>query len=124
MRVLLDQECTAVAGGHESACEEAMTGVIAAAGATVGAIVGSGAGGVGAVPGGIAGFTAGATIGGVVDGPACRMAEKLPGKPPGPELKYWFRHQYLDWHQSRVYREDCLPKIYAPHEFVADGAKY
>ena len=124
MRVLLDQECAAIAGGHESACEEAITGVIATAGGVVGAIVGTGAGGVGAVPGAIGGFTAGAAVGQVVDGPYCRVAEKLPGKPPEPKLKEWFNHKYLAWHQARLYQDECLPKVYAPHELVADGAKY
>lgn len=75
MRVLLDQECAAVAGGHESVCEEAITGICAAAGAVVGGIVGTGAGGVGLGPGAVGGFTAGAAIGEVVNGPICRWAE-------------------------------------------------
>lgn len=90
MRVLLDQECAAVAGGNPfagaedlsdagresftSGCEEAVTNTAIAAGATAGAIVGSGAGGMGAVPGAIAGGSAGHLVATVVAPPYCRYA--------------------------------------------------
>ena len=124
MRVLLDQECAVVAGGHESRCEEAITGVSAAAGGVVGGIVGTGAGGVGAVPGAVGGFTAGAAVGEVVNGPVCRWAETQPGKPVDPRIKNWYVRKYLGWQQSRFSRNELQPGTYGPHELVADGSRY
>lgn len=90
MRLLLEQECAAVAGGNAfadatdlsdasresftSACEEAVTNTAIAAGATAGAIAGSAAGGVGAIPGAIMGGGAGHLVGTVVAPPYCRHA--------------------------------------------------
>lgn len=87
MRVLLDQECAAVAGGNPladaeapdpssdlAACEEAVTNTAIAAGATAGAILGSGAGGVGAGAGALMGGSAGHLVATVAAPPYCRYA--------------------------------------------------
>lgn len=87
MRVLLDQECAAVAGGNPfadaeapdpsadlAACEERVTSTAIVAGAYVGAAVGAGAGGVGAGPGAIAGGSAGHLVATVAAPPMCRRA--------------------------------------------------
>ena len=76
MRVLLDQECAAVAGGHESQCEKGVTSAAIVIGAGVGAIVGSGAGGVGAIPGAIAGGSAGALVAEVVGPILCASEDE------------------------------------------------
>ena len=49
MRVLLDNECTAVAGGHESECVQTVTNVAIATGTVIGGVAGAAAGGVGAI---------------------------------------------------------------------------
>ena len=87
MRVLLDQECAAVAGGNAfadaeapdpssdlAACEEAVTTTAVVAGAYVGGTLGSAAGGMGAVPGAIAGGSAGHLVATVAAPPYCRYA--------------------------------------------------
>lgn len=92
MRVLLDQECAAVAGGNPfegaedlsdagresflSSCEEAVTGACVTGGAFIGSAVGSGVPGVGTVGGAIAGASAGQLVATVVAPPVCRNAYK------------------------------------------------
>ena len=76
MRVLPDQECAAVAGGHESECETTVKTVAIVAGAITGAVVGSSAGGVGAGPGAIVGGSAGGLVAEVVAPAICRKPEK------------------------------------------------
>ena len=128
MRVLLDRECAAVAGGHQSACEQNVTSVAIAAGAVTGGIIGSAAFGVGAIPGAIAGGSAGALVAQVAAGPYCRWAEKQEEEKEedyvDPEVQDWHDNQYVAWHQSRNSRNQHEPTIHAPHEFVADGASY
>ena len=87
MRVLLDQECAAVAGGNAfagaegpdpgsdlDACEEAVTATSIAAGAYVGGTLGSAAGGMGVVPGAVLGGGAGQLVAEVAAPPYCRYA--------------------------------------------------
>ena len=76
MRVLLDKECAAVAGGHESECVRKTTMVGIATGAAIGAAAGAAAGGVGAIPGAVAGAGVGSLVAQVVAPPLCRWAEK------------------------------------------------
>ncbi len=128
MRVLLDRECAAVAGGHQSDCEYAITGVAISAGIVTGAIVGSAAGGLGAIPGGIAGGSAGALVGQIVARPYCSWAEKQEEEEDedyvDPEVQDWHDNQYSAWHQSNASRNQHEPTVYAPHDYVADGASY
>ena len=85
MRVLLDQECAAVAGGNPfadaeppdsssdlAACEEAVTTTAIVGGAVVGGAIGSSAGGMGVVPGAIVGGSAGQLVAQVAAPPYCR----------------------------------------------------
>lgn len=87
MRVLLDQECAAVAGGNPfadaqapdpsselAACEDAVTGTAIAAGAVAGGIVGSAGGGMGVIPGAVLGGSAGQLVAEVAAPPVCRYA--------------------------------------------------
>ena len=90
MRVLLDQECAAVAGGNPfadaadlsdasresflSSCEEAVTTACVTGGAFIGSAVGSGLPGLGTVGGAIAGGSAGQLVATVVAPPLCRDA--------------------------------------------------
>ena len=67
MKVLLDQECAAVAGGHESACERNVTIAAIATGALIGGAAGGALGAVG-------GAGTGSLIAQVVAPPLCRWA--------------------------------------------------
>lgn len=69
MRLLLDQECAAVAGGHESECERNVT----VAAITTGAILGAASGGA---IGALAGAGTGSLIAQVVAPSLCNWAEK------------------------------------------------
>ena len=74
MRVLLDTECAAVAGGHESECVQKTTAVGIAAGALIGGVAGASAGGVGALPGAVAGAGVGSLVAQVAAPPLCAWA--------------------------------------------------
>lgn len=74
MRVLLDQECAAVAGGSQSECERNVELAGIATGAVIGGVAGSMAFGVGAVPGTLAGAGVGSLVAQVAGPPLCRWA--------------------------------------------------
>ena len=121
MRVLLDKECAAVAGGHESACVRNTTLAGMATGAGIGAIAGAAAGGVGAIPGGLGGSGVGATVAYAVAPTLCSWfggdeSEEEEVDYVDPEVEAWSHSRYSAWHAG----ED----VYAPHEYVADGASY
>ena len=121
MRVLLDKECAAVAGGHESQCVADVTTAAIMTGTAIGAIAGAGAGGVGAIPGAVTGAGVGSLVAQVVAEPFCSWAEEWESEEEdvdyvAPEVEAWSHSQYSAWHAG----ED----VYAPHEYVADGASY
>ncbi len=62
MRVLINQECAAVAGGGQSECERNVELAGMATGAVVGAAAGAAAGGIGAAGGAIAGAGVGSLV--------------------------------------------------------------
>lgn len=72
MRVLLDQECAAVAGGSQAECERNVELAGIATGAVIGGVAGGAAGGVGAVPGALAGAGVGSLVAQVAGPPLCR----------------------------------------------------
>ena len=71
MRVLINQECAAVAGGGQSECERDVTVAGAITGGVIGAAAGSMAGGVGAAPGALGGAGVGALVGDLVGPTVC-----------------------------------------------------
>lgn len=72
MRVLLDQECAAVAGGSQAECERNVELAGIATGAVIGGVAGGMAFGVGAVPGALAGAGVGSLVAQVAGPPLCR----------------------------------------------------
>ena len=72
MRVLLDQECAAVAGGSQAECERNVELAGIATGAVIGGVAGGMAFGVGAVPGTLAGAGVGSLVAQVAGPPLCR----------------------------------------------------
>lgn len=128
MRVLLDKECTAVAGGHESECVNNATAAGIATGAVIGGVAGAAAGGVGAVPGAVGGGGVGSLVAQVVAPPLCRWAENRESEAEedyvDPEVEAWNNNQYAAWHASRTNHGWGAQEVYAPHEYVADGASY
>ena len=76
MRLLLEQECAAVAGGDGDveACVRTTTLASIGFGAVLGAAAGSAVGGAGAAPGAIGGAGVGALVAEVVAEPLCEWA--------------------------------------------------
>ena len=116
MRVLIEQECAAVAGGHESECEQTVTTILIVGGAIGGGMVSGG-------PGALTGATIGGLAAQALAHPICKAIEGEEEE-VGPELQNWFDNKYDSWFQSRNSSNPNQPKIYAPHELVADGATY
>ncbi|MCY4165909.1 MAG: hypothetical protein OXF03_07160 [Gammaproteobacteria bacterium] len=71
MRVLINQESAAVAGGDQSECERCVTVTGAVTGGVIGAAAGSMAGGVGAGAGALSGAGVGALVGDLVGPTVC-----------------------------------------------------
>ena len=126
MRVLLDQECDAVAGGHQSACERAVTNAGIIAGAAIGAAGGAMAGGAGILPGAVAGAGIGSLVAQVVAPFVCGAPEEEEEElePVDPQVQNWSDNQHADWYQHRGSTGPAGNTIYGPHEYVVDGAKY
>lgn len=128
MRVLLDDECAAVAGGHESQCVKNVTTAAIATGIVVGAAAGGAAGGVGGLAGAVAGAGVGSLMAQIVAGPLCRWAEGDQSEEEAdyvePELQDWHDNQYAASFGSRHPEIAGASEVYAPHDYVADGASY
>ncbi|MYA30747.1 MAG: hypothetical protein F4Y31_05880 [Gammaproteobacteria bacterium] len=77
MRLLLDQECAAVAGGHESECEQAVTLAFIVGGALAGAAV-SGGGGA------LVGAAVGSHVADATAHYICSSDEESDEEPSGP----------------------------------------
>lgn len=87
MRVLLDQECAAVAGGSQAECERNVELAGIATGAVVGGVAGGMAGGIGAVPGTLAGAGVGSLVAQVVGPPLCRWTENQESEDEESDVK-------------------------------------
>lgn len=128
MRLLLDKECAAVAGGHESECVIETTAVAIGTGAVIGGIAGAAAGGAGAVPGAVGGAGVGSLVAQIVAPTLCRWAEEWeseePEDPVDPEIQDWHDNQYAAWNASEMNHGGDAYEVFAPHEYVADGASY
>ena len=114
MRLLLEQEYEAVAGGHESECEQTVKTVFIIAGALGGALGGGG------LPGGIAGGTYGALVAEVTAPYICAMGkdEEEEEGTDDPELDAAFMQQYVNWRQNSG--NSYGPDTSGPHQLVVD----
>ena len=121
MRELLDRECAAVAGGHQSDCEYVVTAVLIVGGGVAGGLATGG-------PGAAVGMGVGAVAAQVIARPYCAWVEKQEEEEEvdyvDPEVQDWHDNQYSAWHQSNASPNQHEPTVYAPHEYVADGASY
>ena len=127
MRVLLDNECGAVAGGHESACEQAVTTTLVVGGAVAGAVLAS-PGGPAAAAGALVGAAVGSYVADATAHYICSSFEQSGGEDQGdfvdPEIQDWHDNQYSAWHANgQSYGWDAQ-SVYAPHDYVADGSSY
>ena len=117
MRLLLEQEYEAVAGGHESECEQTVKTIFIAAG-----MIGGGIGG--SVPGLIAGGTLGALVAEATGHYICSMGEDGEEEEQegsdDPELDALFMQQLVNWLQKTGYG----PNVTGPHQLVVDQSSY
>lgn len=127
MRVLLDNECRAVAGGHNSACEQAVTTTLVAGGAITGAVLAS-PGGPTAAAGALVGAAVGSYIADATAHYICSSIEQSDEAEEEdyvePEIQAWHDNQYGAWGANRLSNDWDDSRVYAPHDYVADGASY
>ena len=113
MRLLLEQEYEAVAGGHESECEQTVKTIFIASGMLGGALGGT-------VPGAIAGGALGALVAEATGHYICAMGkdeeEEEQEGTDDPELDAAFMQQYVNWRQNSGYG----PNATGPHQLVVD----
>ena len=113
MRLLLEQEYEAVAGGHESECEQTVKTILIASGMLGGALGGT-------VPGAIAGGALGALVAEATGHYICAMGkddeEEEQDGTDDPELDAAFMQQFVNWLQKTGYG----PNATGPHQLVVD----
>ena len=113
MRVLIEQEWAAVAGGHKSECEESLKTALIVGGAFMGAGFGG--------PGGLLiGAGAGALAADAFGPGLCSMdrteEEEEEEGTDDPELDALFMQQFVNWLQNSGYG----PNATGPHQLVVD----
>ncbi|MDE0680837.1 MAG: hypothetical protein OXI11_11625 [Gammaproteobacteria bacterium] len=83
---------------------------------------------MGCLPGAVAGAGVGSLVAQIVAEPLCKWANDEPQDPVDQEVQDWHDNQYGAWNASRVFpnqqHQGYFPTVYAPHEYVADGASY
>lgn len=111
MRVLLDNECGAVAGGHQSDCEYKVTALLITGGAVAGGLATGG-------PGAIIGAGAGAVVAQVVARPYCAWVERQEAQEEDNAESGggYYVEQALG--SDAVVGDSGLP-IHPPHQLVA-----
>ena len=114
MRVLIEQECAAVAGGHKSECEKSLKTALIVGGA----LMGVGWGGPG---GALIGAGAGALAADAFGPGLCSMGrteeeEEEQDGADDSELDALFTQQYVNWSQNSGYGPDTT----GPHQLVVD----
>ena len=118
MRVLLEQEYEAVAGGHVSDCEQTVKTILIASGVLGGALGGGG------IPGAIAGGALGALVAEATGHYICSMGEEQEEEEQDgtddPELDALFMQQYVKWLQNLGFGNSFGPKTTGPHQLVVD----
>lgn len=132
MRVLLNQECAAVAGGNQSECERNVELAGIATGAVVGGVAGGLAGGVGAVPGALAGAGAGSLVAQVVGPPLCRWSkneesedEESEDKEPDVKVGSASGHPFRPPSPPRsVFGDNSREESREPLQLVVNTAEY
>lgn len=127
MRVLLDNECGAVGGGHDSACEQAVTTTMIAGGAMIGAVLAS-PGGPTAAAGALVGAAVGSYVADATAHYICSAFEQSSAAEEEdyvePEIQDWHDNQYGAWGANRNAGGSDDSRVYAPHDYVTDGASY
>ena len=117
MRVLIEQECAAVAGGHESECEESLKTALIVGGALMGA-------GFGGPGGALMGAGAGALAADAFGPGLCSMGEDGEEEEQegtdDPELDALFMQQLVNWLQKTGYG----PNATGPHQLIVDQSGY
>lgn len=128
MRLLIDTECAAVAGGDAvSECVANVTTGAIITGAAIGGAAGAAAGGAGVLPGAVAGAGTGSLVAQIVAEPLCRWAvgeDEEERDEVDPAIEDWTANQYASYNQSHYQDPYSSDRVYAPHEYVADGASY
>ncbi len=116
MRVLIEQECAAVAGGHKSECEESLKTALIVGGALMGA-------GFGGPGGALAGAAAGALAADAFGPGLCSMDRTDEDEDEGEgeddsEMDALFMQQYVNWRQNPG--NSYGPNATGPHQLVVD----
>lgn len=115
MRVLLETECGAVAGGHKSTCEQAVTTTFIVAGAIGGAVVGNLPGAL--VGAGIGAYAADATAPYICAEIEKSRQEKEEEAALEEERDALFEQQYVNWSQGTG-SDDF--EVTGPHHLVVN----
>ena len=118
MRVLIEQECAAVAGGHESECEESLKTALIVGGALMGA-------GFGGPGGALIGASAGALAADAFGPDLCSMGrtedeEEEQDGTDDPELDALFMQQYVKWLQNLGFGDSFGPNTTGPHQLIVE----
>lgn len=125
MRVLLEQECTAVAGGDQEDCEKKMKALFIAGGLVAGGLSGAA---VFSVPGAIVGGAAGGTLADMLGPTICEAIERAEAAAEEGDGEYdpavieGFIQQLVAWSQRSVFPSGNNPS--GPHELVVDTSSY
>ena len=121
MRVLLEQECTAVSGGHETDCEKALKSFMILSGGLAGGVAG---GGVFSVPGAIVGAGAGALAADAFGHIICSALEAAEEESDGgeidPEVAAAFLQELYAWSQGGAFPNSYGYNPTGPHELVVN----
>ena len=126
MRVLLEQECTAVAGGDQADCEKKMKALFIANGAVAGGLSGAV---VFSIPGAIVGASAGGLAADMLAPMICSAIEKAEQAQGDdveidPEIAEAFMQEYLAWSQQSAFPTSYGPDRTGPHELVVDTSSH
>ena len=118
MRVLLEQEYEAVAGGDSPSCEQTVKTILIVSGA-----IGGGLGG-GGLPGAILGGTYGSLVADATAPFICAMGkdedEEEDEEVSEEELAEIFEQEYVRWSQNSRLGNSYGRNITGPHQLVVD----
>lgn len=127
MRVLLEQECAAVAGGDRDDCEKKMKALFTAGGAVAGGLSGAGAF---SIPGAIVGASAGGLTADMLGPMICAAIEQAEAAAEEGDVEYdpaiieGFIQQLVAWSQRSVFPNSYGHNPTGPHELVVDTSSY
>ena len=127
MRVLLEQECTAVAGGDQEDCEKKLKALFIANGIVAGGLSGAG---LFSVPGAIVGGSAGGMLGDMLGPTICKIIEKAEAQTNEGDVEYdpavieGFIQQLVAWSQRSVFPNSYGHNPTGPHELVVNTSSF